>query len=391
MNWIISELFYPDEVSTAKILTEIALEKVSEMQVSVICGPSGYENSYFTQSKNLDSRIKIYRISLPKLNKNKLFQRVLRLLLLTLKMSWKILIKVKKNDNVFMTTNPTFLLIPISLIKKIKGFKLEILIHDVFPENLVPAGLINRNSFKYRLLSKLYNLSYKSSDRIIVLGEDMKNLILKKISPRKIKIDIINNWSDNDIYPVDDFDISKYLGIDVNKKVVFGFAGNLGRVQGILEFIDLFNKANNPEAILVIFGDGALKSFIQQKIKDEKLHNIHFFGQKSRREQNSFLNACHIGVVSLVRGMKGLGVPSKTYNIMAAGKPIFYIGDSGSEIDNYVKKYGCGWSYSWDEEYKIISEIKNFTSLSLSIILEKGSKSHKASLNYTKDRMLKLF
>jgi glycosyltransferase involved in cell wall biosynthesis len=390
MNWIVSELFYPDEVSTAQIMTDIALQKVIDNQVSVICGPSGYENSY-TSQKKLDARIKVYRIRLSKLNKNKLFQRVLRLLLLTLKMSWAILVKVKKNDSVFLTTNPTFLIITIALLKKIKGFKLEILVHDVFPENLVPAGLIKKDSLKYEFLSKIYNFSYQKADRIIVLGEDMRLLMVEKVAPQTKKIDIITNWSDNDIYSLDDFNISEYLRIDLKDKIVFGFAGNLGRVQGILEFIDLFECSGNSNIALVIIGDGALRSTIQEKIKNIHLQNVYYLGPKPRSEQNFFLNACHIGVVTLINGMKGLGVPSKTYNLMAAGKPLFYIGDKGSEVDSYVKNYDCGWSFDWENKNEILSYLKNINSENWIDVLEKGCKSRIAAENFKKDKVLTLF
>ncbi|MBT0812914.1 glycosyltransferase family 4 protein [Litoribacter ruber] len=392
MNWIVTELFYPDEVSTAQILTDIALKKVVDNQVSIICGPSGYEKSYYHQNKSLDSRLCIYRIGMPNLNKNKIFQRILRLMLLTLKMSWAICFKVKKGENVFITTNPTFLIITISLLKRIRKFNLEILVHDVFPENLVPAGLIKQNSFKYNAFSKIYNYSYQNADRLIVLGEDMKKLMIKKISPKNVQIDIIPNWADKEIYPLDDFNISDYLGIDVKDKIVFGFAGNLGRVQGVLEFIELFNQSQNQEIVLIIIGDGALRPDIEKKIKNENIQNIYYLGSRSRSEQNLFLNACHIGLITLINGMKGLGVPSKSYNLMAAGKPLFYIGDYNSEIDVYVKKYNCGWSFSWVNEAEILTFLKNASSQLLPEIMEKGSNSKcAAESNYSKESVLKLF
>lgn len=392
MNWIVSELFYPDEVSTAQILTDIALKKIENKQVSVICGPAGYEESYNTQSKKLDVRIKIYRIGLPNLNKNKISQRILRLVILTLKMSWQIIIKVKKEDDLLLTTNPTFLIIAVALIKKIKKFNLEILVHDVFPENLVPAGLIEKKSFKYKILSKFYNYSYQKADRLIVLGEDMKELMLKKTAPKQARIDIIPNWADNDISHIDDFNISEYVGINLKNKIVFGFAGNLGRVQGVLEFVDLFAKVRNQNIVLILIGDGALRADLQKKIKNENLKNIYYLGAKPRSEQNLFLNACDIGLITLVKGMKGLGVPSKAYNLMAAGKPLFYIGDNNSEIDAYIKKYRCGWSFSWEKELDILYFLKNILSVDLQEVLEKGANSKMAvEQNYTKENVLNLF
>jgi glycosyltransferase involved in cell wall biosynthesis len=389
LNWIISELFFPDEVSTAKILTEIALKKIESGQLNVICGPIGYEESYQIQDKILDKRIKLYRISLPTLNKNKIFQRILKLALLTIKMSWSILVRVKKDDNVLISTNPTFLIFTTAVIKKIRRFNLEILVHDVFPENIVAVGIFNKNSLKYKFINKLFNWSYKSADRIIVLGEDMKALLSKKTSPKAIRIDVIPNWSDSEIYPINDFNMSEYLGIDVGGKIVLGFAGNLGRVQGLLEFIDLYISSENPNVVMIIIGDGALKLAIEDKIKN--LSNVFYLGPKGRHEQNCFLNACHIGLVTLNGGMKGLGVPSKTYNLMAAARPLLYIGDKNSEIDNYVRIFECGWSYSWENQNEIISFLKSLSLEVLPQILEKGSKSEMASVNFQKSNLINLF
>ena len=41
--------------------------------------------------------------------------------------------------------------------------------------------------------------------------------------------------------------------------------------------------------------------------------------------------------------MYGLGVPSKSYNIMAAGKPILMVGEADSEIALCIKEFNLGW------------------------------------------------
>ena len=75
----------------------------------------------------------------------------------------------------------------------------------------------------------------------------------------------------------------------------------------------------------------------------ERHENTVYAGFRSRSNQNDFLNACDIGIVTLADGMYGLGVPSKSYNIMATGKPILYIGESDSEIALCIKRYNIGW------------------------------------------------
>nr|WP_315151266.1 glycosyltransferase family 4 protein [uncultured Flavobacterium sp.] len=376
MVWIISELFYPDEVSTAQIMTDVAQRFSKKGIVSILAGPIGYEKSYHTNDDELNENILVYRVSLPRFNKNNLVQRILKLFLITIKMSFFVLFKIKKGDRVLQVTNPILLILTTSFIKKIKGFTLEILVHDVYPENLVPAGLVNKNGFKYKVISKFFNYSFSNADRLIVLGEDMKQLMLTKTNNKVKKIDVITNWSDEDIKPIIDFNKSEYLQIEVTEKTVIGFAGNLGRVQGIIEFIAIFNKVENSNLILTIIGDGALKNEISDFIVNNKIQNVFLLGSKSRKEQINFLNSCDIGLITLNKGMKGLGVPSKTYNIMASGKPILFIGDKDSEIDTYCKKYNCGWSFDWDEE-KMISFFYELIKGNKEELITKGLNSYK--------------
>lgn len=279
----------------------------------------------------------------------------------------------------------------IPFLKKIKAFKLELLVHDVFPENLVPIGLLKKDSYLYNLLLIVFNYCYGMVDRIIVIGQDMRDLIIEKTGQNKIKIDTITNWHDDDICRIQDFDIKKYVDVDYGEKVVLSFAGNLGRVQGIIEFIELFKIAENNNLILIIIGDGAMRDLILKKINYENLSNIYYLGSKPRNEQNLFLNACNIGVVTLAKGMKGLGVPSKAYNIMAAGKPLLYIGDKQSEVDNYICNNDCGWSYSWEEDLKIINFIRELSLDRLSEINQKGERSYLYSKMFKKDKLIDLF
>jgi glycosyltransferase involved in cell wall biosynthesis len=374
MVWIISELFYPDEVSTAQILTDIAI-KISETEkVSVLAGPIGYEKSYHSANGNLNEEIIIHRLSLPNFDKNNLLQRFLKLIFLTIKMSFFMFKNIKDGDRVIQVTNPVFLILTTAILRKFKKIKLEILVHDVYPENMIPAGMIKKDGFKYKILSFFFNKAFIQADRLIVLGDDMKQLMVSKTCEKVKVVDVIPNWADDLICPDNNFDKSNYLKQDMENKIVLGFAGNIGRVQGIEEFITIFKKNTNPNLVLTIIGDGAIKSKIEAMIEYDKISNILLLGSKPRNEQLQFLNACDIGLVTLKQGMKGLGVPSKTYNIMAAGKPILFIGDMDSEIDCYIKKYNCGWSFEWNED-GIIAFLNSLTIDNLSTIQNKGKQS----------------
>ena len=115
-------------------------------------------------------------------------------------------------------------------------------------------------------------------------------------------------------------------------------------------------------------------------------------GSRSRKEEINFLNACDIGLITLKEGMRGLGVPSKTYNLMAVGKPLFYIGDKGSEIDRYIDNFNCGWSFDWSRADDVVAFLRSISTESFPVINEKGKCSLNAlKENFTKDRVIHKF
>ena len=51
--------------------------------------------------------------------------------------------------------------------------------------------------------------------------------------------------------------------------------------------------------------------------------------------------------------MKGVSVPSRMYNIFAAGKPILDIGDPNAEVAKTLKEYNLGWNFAPGNSKKI--------------------------------------
>lgn len=352
--WIISQLFYPDETSTGYVMTKIAETLTDIAQVNVICGSSEYQSKNLSSKDKLNDKINLFRIHTPNLNKNKLGNRVIVFFYFTTSVLFKIICKVKKNETIVLVTNPPTLLFVVGVLKKIFGFNLIIILQDIFPENAAASGIIKKKSFAYKFILKFVNFGYEQADKLIACGEDMAEyFITKGIKPNKIKV--IPNWADHElIFPDFNIDRNEYFGIDLSNKIIIEFAGNIGRVQGLEFFLKLFEKTNNHNLVLIIIGNGAHKKIIEEYIHQKNLKNVFLFNSKPRNEQNAFLNSCDIGLVTLCEGMFGLGVPSKVYNIMSAGKPILYIGDKRSEIDNYISQNEIGWSFDWSEEKNIV-------------------------------------
>lgn len=337
--WIVTELFPPDETSTSYILGQIANTMAKKYQVKIICGPEIYDKRKKLDENNhfcLDKSIEVFRANGADLDKNTTKGKALSFLLMSKRMISLVKQHVRKDDKVLMVTNPAPLVVLMSRLKKRVGFELNILVHDVFPENTKPAGL---KLPLYGMIKHVFDNAYSRADQLIALGRDMKEVLEKKVlnsSENIPKITIIENWADiNGIKPQP----------MPQGKIVLEYAGNIGRVQGLDKVIEQL-----PESVdFHIYGTGSM----EETLKKMNHPRVFFHGPYFRSQQNEVLAACHIALVTLQEGMYGLGVPSKTYNILASGRPVLFFGPQNSEIYLLVreKQIGyCGWPEKWDKD-----------------------------------------
>jgi len=196
--WIVTELFPPDETSTSYIMGEIANAMTRKYNVGVICGPEVYDKRKQLDKSNkfqLDSSIEMHRAEGANLDKNTTKGKAISFLLMSRRMMALVKRHVKRGDKVLMVTNPAPMVVLMSRLKAKIGFELNILVHDVFPENTKPAGL--KLPF-YGLFKRAFDKAYSKADRLIVLGRDMKDVMEQKIErfANGPVCSIIENWAD---------------------------------------------------------------------------------------------------------------------------------------------------------------------------------------------------
>lgn len=382
--WLVSELFYPETISTGYIMTEIAKALTTSYQVSVVCGPEFYEKKYEKVAIEQLPNVNIHRIQSKGYNKNNFISRVIGHLKVTYKMLLLMNKKIPKNSKILMVTNPVLLLLISSYLSKKKNWKINLLVHDVFPENLFILGLFkSKTSFLFGIMKRIFNYAFKKIDVLIVLGRDMQKLFEQK-KGNKEGITIIENWADTEniiVRPI----------LETSKKK-FLFAGNIGRLQGLEILLKALKMTENDPYTFKFIGNGALDNFIEEFIATNKTTHIEKYDWIRREDQDMFMSDATIGLVSLSKGMYGLGVPSKFYNLLAAGKPIFYIGDVNSEIHLVLKEHNIGWFAEAGNLEEIAAMITKIAGSKLSEIKNRSKNARKLAENeYSKKIILNKF
>ena len=186
------------------------------------------------------------------------------------------------------------------------------------------------------------------------LGRDMAEVVQCKLGPRVANpIHVVENWADTDVVKVSGCRSELFCDLNLTGKVVLQYAGNVGRVQGLFDVIECLWKSRNDLLHLCIWGTGAALPELRDYVTSRHIQNVSFHGTYSRSQQSEVLSSCDLAVISLSENMYGMGVPSKSYNIMAAGKPILFIGDPHSEIGLTVAEQRIGYVIPNDRDASV--------------------------------------
>lgn len=339
---VLAEYIGENHNSTAYYWAQIVKQLQSKYDL-VLITPNTEHAQQFSAKYNVSTRY----VKFAKHDKNSLLSRFVGQLKQTYSFLKAIEEEMQDQDLVFSGTNPILTMFALAASRIRKPFKWLVLVHDVFPNNLVPAKVIRPSGLVYRLLTYFSKKVYSSPDHLICIGRDMKRLLEEKTGKNK-NIAYIPNWASTEIISCSekkDNEIIRHLKWE--DKVVFQFFGNIGRLQGIPDLLKAIKLSKHSQARFLFIGCGSesksVKEIAESVNKKHSFERVHYFGRLDLEKNNIGLNACDVALVTLAPSMLGLGVPSKAYFSMAADKPILYVGDEFSELSLLLTEHKLGW------------------------------------------------
>jgi glycosyltransferase involved in cell wall biosynthesis len=344
---VFSEVYYPEETGTGYFMTKIAEGLSSDFSVMAICAQPTYSmRGTRASAKETHNGVNIRRYPSTTFNKDKMILKLLNIFSICFSSFFMAIRLIHKSDLVLVVTSPPLLPFVVWLASKLKGAKFVLRIDDVYPDMLNAAGMLKTSSFTYRVLEKLNLYLYRGAEHIIVLGRDMRFLVLKKLgNQRHTQVHIIPNWGEIDcISPCPREHNSLLKELQLENKFVIQYAGNMGYPHDIESLVEAAKiLLEKPRIHFLFIGSGVKRKWLEEQIKTYKLSNVTLLDPRPRSDQNNFLNAGDIVVSALIKGMLGIAVPSRAYNIMAAGKPIIAMGDETSELALVIQEKKVGW------------------------------------------------
>ena len=237
--------------------------------------------------------------------------------------------------------------------KLFRGGKLVFNIQDVFPDAAVETGAIS-NQRVIAAASWLERVSYRRSDSVVLLSDDLANNVQRKLDQKFHKrIRVIPNFVDTQaIVPMSRLtNYRRELGVD--ESLVVMYAGNVGFSQSLELMIEAARVL--PNVIFVINGEGAARKSLQAKA--HALSNVKFGDYQDASRLSEVLATGDLHVVPLRRGLGSVSVPSKTYSILAAGRPICAAIDLDTEVPRILAAANAGVCVEPDNQAAFVSAI----------------------------------
>ncbi|HSI88471.1 MAG TPA: glycosyltransferase family 4 protein [Pyrinomonadaceae bacterium] len=323
-------------------MTKIAEGLADERWVGAICSQPTYsKRGTKAPRQEVHNGVEIVRVWSTTFDKNVIPLRVVNMLTFGLSVLLTSLQHFRAGDRVLVVTTPPLLPFAAMLAAVTRGCSVTLLIHDNYPEILIAAGKSREDSAFVRLAHFANRWLYKNAARIIVVGRDMRELVAEKAAGLDVPITTIPNWAElESVSPAPRDPLLAEMGL--SSKFVFLYAGNMGWPNDLETLIEAAGKLKSSNVHFVFLGAGVKRAWLEREVERRKLENVTIIDPRPRSEQQIFLNACDVGIVSLVSRMKGVSMPSRTYNILAAGKPVLAITERGSETDLVVTENNIG-------------------------------------------------
>lgn len=343
----VSVYFYPDMSGTSQILTDLAVG-LSELgcQVSVFTTHPTFGSRARAKRRENYRGVEIHRLFGTQFDKNHKLGRAINSASFLASAFWAMLTR-RIDGPLMIVSHPPLLEFAGYLVSRLRGRRYVYLVHDVFPDEAITLGFINPDGLARKLWDRANALSVSHASQVIVLSETMKAVMMRKGGPRARaeRFHVIHNWVDEGfIRPLVKSENWFVAQHGLEGKFVVLYSGNLGHSHDLESMIAAAERLRDRDMLFLFIGEGGKKQKLQALVQERGLGNVRFLPYQPRDVLPFSLTCSDVSLMALEKGIEGLQMPSKLYSILASGRPVVALVESGFEIARLIEGAGCGLS-----------------------------------------------
>ena len=332
-----ASLYITDNIVHACVENGVEVDRYTPTPTRSV--PDGAE--WKRDEQRVDGKLYIHRFHLYGEGKNPLlraFRYLLGELILLHYCLWK------KYDVAFIDSTPPIQGLKMPLIKWLRRKPTVYNAQDIFPDSLVGTGLTKKDSLIWKIGRIVEKITYKYADKIIVISEDFKKNLLEKGVPEE-KITVVYNWVDqNAVVNVNREMNGLFDKYNIDRsKFYIEYSGNIGLTQNMDMLLEVMKelKESHPQIGLVLVGEGAYKKQVKEIVARDGLTNVTMLPFQDYKDISLVFSLGDAGLVISKPGVGANSVPSKTWSIMSASRPVLANFDE-NELKDILAGNECG-------------------------------------------------
>lgn len=344
---IIGTLYEPDLGPSAPLFTMLSTGLVRRgHHVTVVTTvphyPSGRVSAEYRGKlirRSVENGVEVIRLLVPSLNRKRLGQRLIQFISYQLGAT---LVCSRKKYDVLLSANPSLVVwLPFFWEVIFKNKPAVYSVHDVYPDVGITLGVFRAGPI-IKLVSSMERFCLQHAKLVRILSESFRPH-LQALGIQDSKMTLIYDWVDTElIHPINKTNPFSQQ-YELNDKFVVQYAGNIGLSQGLENILDVAKRLVDQRDIQFVFiGDGAGRESLNILAREQKLPNVQFIPFQPREKLPEVLASADISLVILRHGIGLSSLPSKTFSIMASGRPLVVSVDKESETYKLVTRANAG-------------------------------------------------
>lgn len=362
-----SLIFSPDGVSTAYLYNDIALKFMKCGYEVVVLTTTPHYNIVKEEIEKQPLKWKIWGIckqsnyqgiKVIHVPQKKFKSTILRLIGFVYWHIVSFLIAIfQKNIDIILSPSPPLTIGVLNIILgKLKKCKVVYNVQEIYPDILnCKKGCI------YFFLKWIEKFVYNQSSAVVTIDQVFYDSIKERFKDRS-KLHIIPNFVDTELYSNEkvSFNILDKKKFPENNSLKLMYAGNIGFAQDWKPLLSLAEKTRNELVEYYVIGEGVMKSYIEQKIRELKLSKVHVLSYQPRDLMPQLLAYSDIQFIFMNPEMDMQGFPSKVYTIMACKKPLLVCSGESTPIIKFLEDLNCAKLITEMNYNKKIDEMHNW-------------------------------
>jgi colanic acid biosynthesis glycosyl transferase WcaI len=304
--------------------------------------PSGRVSNEFRGKlvwRSVENGVNVVRVTLPSVNRSRILPRLLQFVVYQIGAT---LIGLgKKYEVAFVASSSLSVWLPFAMLCVFRCKPAIYSVYDVYPDVGIKLGIF-RHKTVISLVSAMEKYCLKNSSFVRIISNSFRPA-LRALDVPDEKMVLIYDWVDTDL--IQPLSRSNEFAKEFNltEKFVIMYAGNIGLSQGLEYVLTAAETLKDHCDIHFVFvGDGANRENLLAQAEIGGLTNVQFIPFQSRDRLPEVLASADVSLVTLKRGIGLDALPSKTFSILASGRPVLVSADEQSEVCNLIKKADAG-------------------------------------------------